>query len=139
MEIRQENVLITGAAGFIGAALSENLLRKGVNVFGVDNLNNYYDISLKKARLRNIENNLEFTLDREPDNQSAKELKEKFKNGLDADSFISDIGLERQINVFFRLDEPRVKLGIADSLKVDVASLDRQKTFVGLRGLRDNW
>ncbi len=86
-----------------------------------------------------IENNLEFTLDREPDNQSAKELKEKFNNGLDAESFISDIGLERQINVFFRLDEHRVRLGIADSLKIDVASLDRQKTFVGLRGLRDNW
>jgi len=86
-----------------------------------------------------IENNLEFTLDREPDNQSAKELKEKFNNGLDAESFISDIGLERQINVFFRLDEHRVRLGIADSLNIDVASLDRQKTFVGLRGLRDNW
>ena len=86
-----------------------------------------------------IENNLEFTLDREPDNQSAKELKEKFNNGLDAESFISDIGLERQINVYFRLDEHRVRLGIADSLKIDVASLDRQKTFVGLRGLRDNW
>ena len=86
-----------------------------------------------------IENNLEFTLDREPDNQSAKELKEKFNNGLDAESFISDIGLERQINVFFRLDEHRVRLGIADSLNIDVASLNRQKTFVGLRGLRDNW
>ena len=86
-----------------------------------------------------IENNLDFTLDREPDNQSAKELKEKFNNGLDAESFVSDIGLERQINVFFRLDEHQVRLGIADSLKVDVASLDRQKTFVGLRGLRDNW
>ena len=86
-----------------------------------------------------IENNLEFTLDREPNNQSAKELKEKFNNGLDAESFISDIGLERQINVFFRLDEHQVRLGIADSLKIDVASLDRQKTFVGLRGLRDNW
>ena len=58
MELRQENVLITGAAGFIGAALSENLLKKGVNVFGVDNLNNYYDISLKKARLNNIEKHL---------------------------------------------------------------------------------
>ena len=86
-----------------------------------------------------IENNLEFTLDREPDNQSAKELKEKFDNGLDAESFISDIGLERQTNVFFRLDEHQVRLGIADSLKIDVDSLDRQKTFVGLRGLRDNW
>ena len=86
-----------------------------------------------------IENNLEFTLDREPDNQSAKQLRNKFKNGLDAESFISDIGLEREINVFFRLDERQVRLGIADSLKIDVNSLDRQKTFIGLRGLRDNW
>jgi len=42
-------------------------------------------------------------------------------------------------HVFFRLDEHKVRLGIADSLKIDVDSLDRQKTFVGLRGLRDNW
>ena len=86
-----------------------------------------------------IENNLEFTLDREPDNQSAKKLRDKFKSGLDAESFISDIGLEREINVFFRLDEHQVRVGIADSLKIDVNSLDRQKTFICLRGLRDNW
>ena len=79
------------------------------------------------------------TLDREPDNQSAKQLRDKFKNGLDAESFISDIGLEREINVFFRLDEHQVRLGIADSLKVEVNTLNRQKTFIGLRGLRDNW
>ncbi len=59
MELGQENILITGAAGFIGAALSENLLKKGVNVFGVDSLNSYYEISLKKARLENIEKNLD--------------------------------------------------------------------------------
>ena len=86
-----------------------------------------------------IENNLEFTLDREPDNQSAKKLRDKFKSGLDAESFISDIGLEREINVFFRLYEHQVRVGIADSLKIDVNSLDRQKTFICLRGLRDNW
>ena len=86
-----------------------------------------------------IENNLRFTLDREPDNQCARQLMDKFKSGLDAESFISDIGLEREINVFFRLDEHQVRVGIADSLKIDVNSLDRQKTFIGLRGLRDNW
>ena len=59
MELEQENVLITGAAGFIGAALSENLLKKGVNVFGIDSLNSYYEISLKKARLENIEKKLD--------------------------------------------------------------------------------
>lgn len=48
-------VLITGAAGFIGAALCIRLLQQGDRVIGLDNLNNYYDPSLKKARLLEIE------------------------------------------------------------------------------------
>ena len=44
-------VLVTGAAGFIGAALSHRLLTRGDSVFGIDNLNDYYDVSLKQARL----------------------------------------------------------------------------------------
>lgn len=44
-------VLVTGAAGFIGFHLSRKLLEKGNQVIGVDNLNPYYDVSLKKARL----------------------------------------------------------------------------------------
>ncbi len=86
-----------------------------------------------------IENNLEFTLDREPNNKTALSLREKFKNGLDAESFVSNIGLERQINVFFRLNENQVREGLASSLDLDVASLDNQKTFIGLRKLRDSW
>ena len=48
-------VLVTGAAGFIGAALSKRLLLRGDRVVGIDNLNDYYDPSLKQARLRQIE------------------------------------------------------------------------------------
>ena len=48
-------VLVTGAAGFIGAALSQRLLQQGDRVVGLDNLNDYYDPSLKQARLRQIE------------------------------------------------------------------------------------
>ena len=44
-------VLITGAAGFIGAAVCERLLERGERVVGLDNLNGYYDPSLKQARL----------------------------------------------------------------------------------------
>ena len=86
-----------------------------------------------------IENNLEFTLDREPDNKSAISLREKFKNGLDAESFVSDIGLEREINVFFRADQREVREGIASSLNINLSSLDNQQTFIGLRKLRDSW
>ncbi|WP_114993547.1 NAD-dependent epimerase [Synechococcus sp. UW179A] len=48
-------VLVTGAAGFIGAALSLRLLERGGRVVGIDNLNNYYDPALKRARLQRIE------------------------------------------------------------------------------------
>lgn len=49
-------VLVTGAAGFIGFHLSRRLLREGVSVVGIDNLNAYYDVGLKKERLKILEN-----------------------------------------------------------------------------------
>ncbi|KZR93735.1 UDP-glucose 4-epimerase [Synechococcus sp. MIT S9509] len=48
-------VLVTGAAGFIGAALSLRLLARGERVVGIDNINSYYDLQLKRARLARIE------------------------------------------------------------------------------------
>jgi UDP-glucuronate 4-epimerase len=47
-------VLVTGAAGFIGAATSRALLDRGEDVVGIDNLNDYYDPALKKARLESL-------------------------------------------------------------------------------------
>ena len=48
-------VLVTGAAGFIGAAVVERLLQQGQAVVGIDNLNSYYDPALKQARLQRLE------------------------------------------------------------------------------------
>ena len=47
--------LITGAAGFIGFHLSKRLLAQGKSIVGVDNLSDYYDVNLKKTRLRELE------------------------------------------------------------------------------------
>lgn len=51
MHLKYERALVTGAAGFIGFHLSKRLLADGYQVIGVDNLNDYYDPSIKQARL----------------------------------------------------------------------------------------
>lgn len=54
-------VLVTGAAGFIGFFLSKRLMEDGHDVVGIDNLNDYYDVSLKKDRLKQLELSPGFT------------------------------------------------------------------------------
>jgi UDP-glucuronate 4-epimerase len=44
-------ILVTGVAGFIGYHLARRLLDDGMQVYGIDNLNNYYDVGLKRDRL----------------------------------------------------------------------------------------
>ena len=53
-------VLITGCAGFIGFHLSNLLISKKIDVIGLDNLNSYYDVSLKKNRLKLLKQNKKF-------------------------------------------------------------------------------
>jgi UDP-glucuronate 4-epimerase len=53
-------ILVTGAAGFIGYNLSEKLLERGDTVTGLDNLNDYYDVSLKEARLTRLKKHAAF-------------------------------------------------------------------------------
>jgi len=54
-------ILVTGAAGFIGFHISQYLLGRGDTVIGIDNLNDYYDVSLKEARLSQLNNNDKFS------------------------------------------------------------------------------
>lgn len=54
-------VLVTGTAGFIGAALAQALLARGDEVIGIDNVNDYYDVGLKEARLARLKSHPGFT------------------------------------------------------------------------------
>ncbi len=54
MDFKYENAVVTGAAGFIGFHLCQRLLSDGIRVTGIDNLNSYYDVRLKEARLGKI-------------------------------------------------------------------------------------
>src|SRR6185312_11981974 len=54
------NILVTGAAGFIGATLAMRLLERGDSVTGIDNINDYYDVTLKEARLARLRRHSKF-------------------------------------------------------------------------------
>jgi UDP-glucuronate 4-epimerase len=54
-------VLVTGTAGFIGSTLAKRLLARGDEVIGIDNLNDYYDVQIKKDRLAHLTPNSAFT------------------------------------------------------------------------------
>jgi UDP-glucuronate 4-epimerase len=60
MQFKNKKTLITGAAGFIGFHLSKRLLEQGDQVIGLDILNDYYDVNLKKDRLKQLEGNSNF-------------------------------------------------------------------------------
>ncbi len=95
-------ILITGSAGFIGFHLSLKLLNKGNTVIGVDNLNNYYDVSLKKNRnkiLKKYTKYIFYKLDLKNKNQLNKVFK---KNKIDC-----VINLAAQAGVRYSLINPK--------------------------------
>ena len=59
-----KHIMITGVAGFIGSGLALRLLERGDAVYGIDNMNDYYDVSLKEARLARIKDYKRFTFEK---------------------------------------------------------------------------
>ncbi len=56
-----KNILVTGAAGFVGFHLSDHLCKSGYTVYGIDNINDYYDPQLKHDRLKKLKHHKNFT------------------------------------------------------------------------------
>ena len=61
--LNNKTVFVTGVAGFIGSNLAKRLLKEfeGVKVVGIDNMNDYYDVSMKEWRLKELSSNPSFT------------------------------------------------------------------------------
>jgi UDP-glucuronate 4-epimerase len=94
-------VLVTGAAGFIGAALTHRLLDRGDQVIGIDNLNDYYDVRLKQARLDRLNARPGFRFEK-LDIVERKGMAELFSGGR----FDSAVHLAAQAGVRYSLTNP---------------------------------
>jgi len=94
-------ILVTGAAGFIGFHVSKQLLERGEEVVGLDNLNNFYDVNLKKARLAILEQERAFTFEKIDlvDRPAMEAL-------FDAQRFERVVHLAAQAGVRYSLENP---------------------------------
>ncbi len=97
-----QKILVTGAAGFIGFHLTQKLCAAGVQVLGYDNMNDYYDVSLKQARLAELRkhNSFDFIEADLADRNRVEQAFEYFKPDI-------VVNLGAQAGVRYSLDNPR--------------------------------
>lgn len=95
-------ILVTGAAGFIGFHLARRLLERGDQVVGLDNLCDYYDVSLKEARLAALEPHTDFRFVR-ADLADRAALEAAFADGR----FDAVVNLAAQVGVRYSVEHPR--------------------------------
>ena len=119
---RKMKVLVTGVAGFIGSHVSLFLLAQGNDVVGLDNMNDYYDVTLKEARLKRVVDYASGTLEETiyPDAQMKNSIVGSFKfakldladskgmaNLFKQNSFDAVINLAAQAGVRYSLENPQ--------------------------------
>jgi hydroxyacylglutathione hydrolase len=86
-----------------------------------------------------IENNLRFTLSREPDNRQAQDMLERLASQDPNDAYVSTLDVEMQINTFFRLTSPTVIAKLREAFPDLPDSPDPRTVFLKLRELRNRW
>ncbi len=99
----KKTVLLTGVAGFIGAKTAQFLLEKGAVVYGIDNMNDYYDVKLKKYRLNNLKKYDNFVF-KKLDIENYEGIKKFIKNIR----FDAVINLAARAGVRYSLENPYV-------------------------------
>ena len=101
MKEEKRTILVTGAAGFIGFHVSKRLLERGDKVVGIDNLNPYYDVQLKKRRLAILQDFNQFVFYREDieDLDAVRTIFEKHSPGIVCN-------LAAQAGVRYSLEDP---------------------------------
>ncbi len=102
MTFEYNRVLVTGAAGFIGFHLAKRLLQQGCRVTGIDNLNSYYDVNLKKDRLKQLEEKTKFKFVK-VDLADQDGMASVFRS----DSFDVVVNLAAQAGVRYSLENPQ--------------------------------
>lgn len=97
-------VLVTGVAGFIGSAVAESLLSEGYKVYGIDNLNDYYDLDLKEGRLSRVKDHpkAENFIFKKLDISDTQKLLDLFKEVMPS----KVINLAAQAGVRYSLENP---------------------------------
>lgn len=121
--------LVTGAAGFIGFHVARRLLDRGDRVTGIDNLNSYYDVNLKRARLGLLESSDRFTFHR-INIADPVGMQDVFNVSRDIDRIIH---LAAQPGVRYSLTEPLAY--IEANIKAKVVLLEAALTLPSLKSL----
>jgi len=101
MDYKYKRVMVTGVAGFIGFHLAQRLLKDGCHVTGIDNLNTYYDVRLKEARLEMLKEQENFTFFK----MDLCDRKD-FEKNLENTSFDVVVNLAAQAGVRYSLENP---------------------------------
>ena len=116
-----KKILVTGSAGFIGARVSEMLLKEGYQVIGIDNLNDYYDVNLKLWRLEKLKKRSNFIFYK-ISVENYKELKKIFRENCPE----GVINLSAGVGVRYSLENPFTYLAINSSGNLNLLELCRE-------------
>ena len=126
---KKNKILITGSCGFIGYHLSKALLSKNQQVYGIDNLNTYYDVNLKKERLKNLKKYKKKYKFFRLDISDKKKLNSNFKKY----NYDFVVHLAAQAGVRFSVEKPDeyVKSNLVGFFNVlDVSRVNKVKHFL---------